>query len=118
MTTWSPSVLAVASARGGTPIDRAGPIAGPIDGSPCRRSGRLGRKRAERQTHAQVLRAIRRTRAELSQADRMAIEAGGDVSVRVRFKRDVTAEPGGQRCRHGPSLLRYGAASHGPQVWG
>ena len=56
----------------------------------------LGRKRAERQTRAQVLRAIRRAGAELSQADRMAIEAGDDFSVRVRFERDVTAEPGGK----------------------
>ncbi len=55
----------------------------------------VGRKRAERQPHAQALRAIRRARAELSQADRVAIEAGDDVSVRVRFERDVTAEPGG-----------------------
>ncbi len=54
-----------------------------------------GRKRAERQTPAQVLRAIRRARAELSQADRMAVEAGGDVSVRMRFERDMTEEPGG-----------------------
>src|SRR4051794_3997027 len=72
--------------------------------------GDVGRKRAERQSHAQVLRTIGRTRADLSQADRMAIEAGGDVSVRVRFKRDVTAEPGGQRCRESPSPLLY---SHG-----
>jgi hypothetical protein len=55
----------------------------------------IGRKRAGWQTHAQVLRAIRRARAELSQVDRMAIEAGDDFSVRVRFERDVTAEPGG-----------------------
>ena len=54
-----------------------------------------GRKRTERKTRPQVLRAIRCARAELSQADRMAIEAGGNVSVRVRFERDVTAEPGG-----------------------
>jgi hypothetical protein len=54
----------------------------------------VGRKRAERQTHTQVLRAIRRVRAEPSQADRMAIEAGNDVSVRTRFERDPTDEPG------------------------
>ena len=55
----------------------------------------VGRKRAERQTHAQILRAIRCARAELSQADRMGTEAGDDFAVRVRFERDVTAEPGG-----------------------
>ena len=55
----------------------------------------VGRKRGKRQTRAQALCAMCRDRAELSQADRIAIEAGGDVSVRVRFKRDVTAKPGG-----------------------
>ena len=55
----------------------------------------VGRKRAKRQTHAQVLRAVRRGRAELSQAHRLVIEAGDDVSVRVRLERDTTDEPGG-----------------------
>ncbi len=80
-----------------------------------------GRKRGEWQTNAQLLRAIRRARAELSQADRMAIEAGDDFSVRVRFKRDMTAEPGGNSCRRGPSPSFYfGSAQAGsdPQVWG
>jgi hypothetical protein len=54
-----------------------------------------GRKRAKRQTHAQILRAVRRSRAELSQTDRIAVEPGDDVPVRARFERDVTAEPGG-----------------------
>ena len=74
----------------------------------------LGRKRAERQTRAQVLRAIRRAGAELSQADRIAIEAGDDFSVRVRFERDVTAEPGGKSCRRSPSpSLCSGSAQAG-----
>ena len=55
----------------------------------------VGRNRAERQTRAQVLRAIRRTCAELSQGNRISIEAGDDVSARARFERDVIAEPGG-----------------------
>ena len=55
----------------------------------------VGRKRGEWQTHAQILRALGRVRAELSQADRMGTEAGDDFAVRVRFERDVTAEPGG-----------------------
>jgi hypothetical protein len=55
----------------------------------------VGRKRAKRQTHAQVLGAIRRGRAELSQTDRLSIEADDDFSVRVRLERDVTTEPGG-----------------------
>jgi hypothetical protein len=55
----------------------------------------VGPKRGEWQTHAQILRAIRCTRAERSQTDRMATEAGDDFAVRVRFERDVTAEPGG-----------------------
>ena len=54
-----------------------------------------GRKRTKRQTHAQILRAIRRGRAELSQAYRLGIEAGDDFSVRVRLQRDMTNEPGG-----------------------
>ena len=54
-----------------------------------------GRKRAEWQTYAQILRAIRSVRAERSQADRMAIEAGDDFPVRARFERDVTANSGG-----------------------
>lgn len=55
----------------------------------------VGRKRTKRQTHAQILRAMRRGRAELSQADRLGIEAGDDFSVRVRLEGDVTVEPGG-----------------------
>ena len=64
-----------------------------------------GRKRGERQTCAQILRAIRGARAELSQADRIAIEAGDDFSARVRFERDVTAEPGGNGCRRCSAAL-------------
>jgi len=54
-----------------------------------------GRKRSERQTRTQLVRAIRRSGAERSQADRMAIEASDDVSVRTRFERDTADEPGG-----------------------
>ena len=69
---------------------------------------------AQRQTCAQVLRAIRRARAELSQADRIAIEAGGDFSARLRFERDVAAEPGGKSCRRCPSpSLWSGSAQAG-----
>ena len=72
-----------------------------------------GRKRAERQTSAQVLRAIRRTRAERSQADRIAIEAGDDFSIRVRFEPDVAAEPGGNSSRRGRSHAWSGSAQAG-----
>ena len=51
----------------------------------------------------QFLRAIRRGGAERSQADRMAIEAGDDFSVRLRFEPDAPAEPGGSFCRRGRS---------------
>jgi hypothetical protein len=54
-----------------------------------------GRKRTKWQTHAQILGASRRGRAELSQADRLGIEAGDDFPVRARLKGDVTTEPGG-----------------------
>ena len=57
----------------------------------------LLRKRGERQPHAQILRAFHRSRAELSQGDRMAVEAREDISVRLRFERDVGAQPGGNR---------------------
>jgi hypothetical protein len=55
----------------------------------------IGRKRTERQAFAQILRAIRGGCAELSQADRLVIEAGDDLSVRARFERDVTVDAGG-----------------------
>jgi hypothetical protein len=41
----------------------------------------VGRKRAAWQTNAQLLCAIRSASAELSQANRMAIEAGDDFAV-------------------------------------
>src|SRR5262252_5985880 len=58
----------------------------------------VGNKRAEGQTYTQVLSAIRRVCAELSQTNRKAIKAGDDFSARLRFERDVTANPGGKRC--------------------
>src|ERR1700731_1418158 len=77
----------------------------------------VGRKRVERQTYAQVLRAIRPSRAELSQADRMLIEAGDDFSVRLRFERDMTADAGGQSYRHGPRPRSIrGARRSGPRL--
>jgi len=38
---------------------------------------------------------MRGARAESSQADRITLEANGDFSLRLRFERDVAAEPGG-----------------------
>ena len=64
--------------------------------SPCRRSRPSDANEASGRPAAQLLRAIRRAGAERSQADRIAIEAGDDVSVRLRFERDVTAQPGGK----------------------
>ena len=54
-----------------------------------------GRKRAQREPGAQILRAIRRARAELPQRERMTIDAGGDGPVQVCFKRGATPQPGG-----------------------
>jgi hypothetical protein len=77
----------------------------------------VGRKRAEWQTNAQLLRAIRSARAKLSQADRMAIEAGDEFSVRVHFERDVTANPGGKSCRRSrPPSLYSGSAQAGMTI--
>ena len=43
-----------------------------------------------------------------------AIEAGDDVSARLRFERDVTAKPGGKSCRRCPSpSLCSGSAQAG-----
>jgi hypothetical protein len=79
-----------------------------------------GCKWAERQTRAQLLRAIRRSGAEFSQADRMAVEAGDEGSVRTRFEGDMTAQTSGQRRRRSPApSLRSGSAQTlAPQVWG
>src|SRR6185295_10338755 len=63
-----------------------------VDGPPARR------KRGERQTGAQALRMLRHARAELSEADRMAVNGGDDVSVRASFERDTADKAGGQ-CR-------------------
>ena len=52
------------------------------------------RKRGERQAVPQILRARRGARAERSQRDRIAVEAGEDFSVRLRFEGDMAAEPG------------------------
>jgi hypothetical protein len=52
-------------------------------------------ERVERQTHTQVPRSICCACAELPQINRMVIEAGDNFAVRVRFKRDVTADPSG-----------------------
>src|SRR5215471_2899728 len=75
----------------------------------------VGLKRGERQARAQVLPAFRHARTELSQANRTAVEAGGDAAIRTRFKGDVTHEPSGQRCRRGPApSLRSGSAQGRP----
>ena len=74
----------------------------------------VGRKRTERQACAQLLRARHRAGAEFSQADRIAIEAGGDTPVRLRFERDVTAQPGGNAgCRGPPPFVFSGSAQAG-----
>ena len=70
-----------------------------------------GRKRAKWQTKAQLLRAIRSVRAELSQAHRVTIEAGNDFTVRTHFERDVTDKPDGQSRRRSPSPSRYSGST-------
>ena len=70
-----------------------------------------GRKRAKWQTKAQLLRAIRGVRAELSQADRMTIKAGDDFSGRTHFERDVTDKPDGQSRRRNPSPSPYSGST-------
>ena len=62
---------------------------------PCRCLARRQHNARERQTRAQVPAARSAARrAELSQADRIAIEAGDDFSARPRFEGDVAAEAG------------------------
>ena len=75
-----------------------------------------GRERAERQTNAQLLRAIRSARAELSQADRMTIEAGGDFSVRVRFERDVSCGAGRKQLPAPPVALLFIPGARKPRT--
>jgi len=76
----------------------------------------VGRKGGERQTCAQVLRARHGAGAELSQADRIAIETGDDISVSLRFERDVTAQSGGNDwwCDFSPSLFSGSAQAGWP----
>ena len=77
-----------------------------------------GRKRTEWQTKAQLLRAIGSTSAELSQADRMAIEAGRDFSVQAHFECDGSAEPDGQSCRRRPSPSLYSESAQAGRTLG
>jgi len=71
----------------------------------------VGRKRTERQTHAQILCAIRCACAELSKLDRLVVERGNDLPIRVRFERDVTAEPGEQCGRRGLALSHFSTSA-------
>jgi hypothetical protein len=72
----------------------------------------VGRKGGERQTRTQVLRARHGAGAELSEADRIAIETSDDISVGLRFKRDVTAHSRGNAwCDFSPSLFSGSAQS-------
>jgi hypothetical protein len=77
-------------------------------------------KRTQWQACAKLLRSIHRAGAEFSQANRMAIEAGEETSVRVRFERDVSGQPGGNGWgRDPPAFVFSGSAQAGdPQVWG
>jgi len=63
------------------------------------------RKRGERQACSKRLRAGRRLGAEFSQTDRIAVEVGDDISVRLRFERDVTDQPGRNGRRSDPPRL-------------
>ena len=53
-------------------------------------------KRFERQAVAQALGALSGSRNEFTQANRVAVEPGKDVSIRLRFERDMRAQPGGK----------------------
>lgn len=54
----------------------------------------IGGKRVQRQTRAQIPRANHGSSAELSERDGIAIGAGGDTSVRLRFQREMAVQPG------------------------
>jgi hypothetical protein len=56
------------------------------------------RERHERQTRLKVARAIRHPGAERPKADRMSLETGNDLAVRLRFQRNWTVEQGGNGC--------------------
>ena len=70
----------------------------------------------ERQTRAQVACAIDCLGAEFSEAGRVAVEAGGDASVGLRFEPDACIQPGGNGRRRDfpPSLFRGSAQSGSP----
>lgn len=61
-----------------------------------------GYKRGDRQSRPEFLCAICRARAKRSEAHRKAFEAGGNCSVRLRLKRDLTAQPGADTWRQSP----------------
>ena len=49
-------------------------------------------------------------------ADRIAVEAGEDFSVRVRFERDMAAEPGGNSALAQPVALALFADARKPEM--
>ena len=59
----------------------------------------VSRKQAQRQARTQLLHTIRSSRAELAHTDRLAIDAGDDLSTRMRFDGHARPDLGGKRCR-------------------
>jgi hypothetical protein len=82
------------------------------------RNGRAARsERGERQTRAQLQRAIHRAGAERSELERVALEVSDEVSIGPRLERGVRAQPGGNGSRPGPSPSRCCSCRQGgPQV--
>jgi len=70
-----------------------------------------GYERGEWQTYAQALRAISSLGAERSKTDGVATKAGDEFSIRERFERNVTAEPGGNGRRRRASLSLFSASA-------
>ena len=76
--------------------------------------GALAGKGRERQAIGQISRAVHRGRAEVSQIDKIAIHGGGDASVRLHLKGEMTVQSGGDDWRDLAARLFPGSAHERP----
>ena len=74
------------------------------------RDGALAGKGRDRQAVGQTPRMVHRGRAEVSQIDKIAVYGGGDASVRLHLKGEMTVQSGGDDWRDLPGRLFPGSA--------
>jgi len=70
-------------------------------------------KRGKRQTGTQLPHAFRGSGAELSQADREALDLGDRVAARLNIERNMTNQPYGERRRRGCSPSPFSRRAQG-----